>query len=66
VTFAGVQCFPSPPAATARRFDVPAGRPGRSGVREGYAVGLSDPTALIAFVAVLPRFVDRAAENVLA
>jgi threonine/homoserine/homoserine lactone efflux protein len=41
-----------------------APRAGRSAVREGFLVGVTNPKALILFGAVLPQFVDRAAGHV--
>jgi threonine/homoserine/homoserine lactone efflux protein len=39
-------------------------RAGRSAVREGFLVGVTNPKALILFGAVLPQFVNRAAGDV--
>jgi threonine/homoserine/homoserine lactone efflux protein len=41
-----------------------APRAGRSAVREGFLVGVTNPKALILFGAVLPQFVDRAGGHV--
>lgn len=49
----------------AEAFAVAAApRAGRSAVREGFLVGVTNPKALILFGAVLPQFVDRTAGHV--
>jgi len=39
-------------------FTVPAGRPSRSVLREGFTVGVANPKAIVFFAAILPQYVE--------